>query len=184
MMKVIPQSIPEVLLLEPRVFNDERGYFFESFNARAFEETTGFLPNFVQDNESQSAYGVLRGLHFQYPPYAQAKLVRVVQGEVYDVAVDIREGSPTFGQYVGQILSASNKRQMFIPCGFAHGFLVRSDEAVFAYKCDNFYHKESEGCIRFDDPEMGIDWGIPSGHIQVSDKDKVAPLLKNILTYF
>lgn len=178
-MKVIRTKIEGVVIIEPQVFFDGRGYFFESFSQQRFNELVS--PTiFVQDNESQSTYGVLRGLHFQKPPFAQAKLVRVVKGEVLDVAVDLREGSPTFGQYESVILNEENKRQFFIPRGFAHGFAVLSEEAIFQYKCDNYYAPESEGSVRWDDPTIGIDWRLPAEVIQLSEKDKKAPLLVEV----
>ena len=160
-MELIKTNIPGVVILQPRIFGDERGYFFESFSQRDFEREVR-RPVFVQDNESKSCYGVLRGLHFQKPPYAQSKLVRVVKGSVLDVAVDIRKGSPTFGKYVSVELTEENKRQFFIPRGFAHGFAVLSTEAVFQYKCDNFYAPESEGALAWDDPDLAIDWRLPA----------------------
>ena len=177
-MKVIKTEIPEVVIIEPRVFGDNRGYFFESFSERDFAAEVREV-RFVQDNESKSCYGVLRGLHFQKPPHAQSKLVRVVKGRVLDVAVDIRRGSPTFGRHVAVELSEDNRRQFFIPRGFAHGFVVLSEEAVFQYKCDNYYAPQSEGAIAWDDPELGIDWGIPAGDVILSEKDKVHPKLKD-----
>ena len=161
-MEVIKTSIDGVVIIEPRIFRDERGYFFESFSQREFDEKVGHI-DFVQDNESMSVYGVMRGLHFQRPPYAQSKLVRCVRGKVLDVAVDIRAGSPTYGKYVAVELSEENHRQLFIPKGFAHGFSVLSDEAVFQYKCDNFYHPEADGGISILDDSIGIDWQIPAG---------------------
>ena len=178
-MKVIQTHIDGVVILEPTVFGDSRGYFFESYNKQRFNEATGLDIDFVQDNQSKSCYGVLRGLHFQKPPYAQSKLVRCVRGRVLDVAVDIRKSSPTFGKYVAVELTEDNHRQLFIPHGFAHGFVVLSDEAIFQYKCDNFYHKESEGSIAWNDPEINIDWTIPFDDVILSDKDKVNPLLKD-----
>ena len=170
-MKIIDTEIEEVKILEPDVFGDYRGYFFESFSQREFEEKV-CKTQFVQDNESKSRYGVLRGLHFQKAPYAQSKLVRVVQGSVLDVAVDIRKGSPTFGKYVAAVLSDENKRQMFVPRGFAHGFVVMSPEVVFQYKCDQYYVPESEGGIAWDDPALAIDWQLPVEDIILSEKDK------------
>lgn len=157
-MKVTPTAIPDVLLIEPRVFGDDRGFFFESFNARAFAQATGLAVDFVQDNHSRSAKNVLRGLHYQVPPRVQGKLVRVVQGEVFDVAVDLRKNSKTFGHWVGERLSAEDKRQLWIPPGFAHGFLTLSDTAEFLYKTTDYYSLEHERCIRWDDPEIGIEW--------------------------
>ena len=183
-MEVIQTAIEGVIIIEPRVFGDARGYFFESFNAREFAEKTGITVNFVQDNESKSRYGVLRGLHYQLPPYTQSKLVRVVQGRVLDVAVDIRKGSPTFGQHVAAELTAENHRQFFIPKGFAHGFSVLSDEAVFQYKCDEFYAPQSEGAIAWDDPDLGIDWQLPADMVLLSDKDRHHPRLAEIVSPF
>ncbi len=157
-MKAIPTAIPDVLVIEPRVFGDDRGFFFESFNARAFVEATGFATHFVQDNHSKSARNVLRGLHYQVAPKAQGKLVRVVHGEVFDVAVDLRKNSKTFGQWVGELLSAENKKQLWIPPGFAHGFLTLSESAEFLYKTTNYYSPEHERCICWNDPEIGIAW--------------------------
>lgn len=176
-MEVIKTAIPGVVIIEPRVFNDSRGYFFESFSSRDFNEKVRSV-NFVQDNESKSSYGVLRGLHFQKPPFAQSKLVRVVYGAVLDVAVDIRYGSPTFGQHVAVRLTQENHRQLFIPRGFAHGFSVLSPDVVFQYKCDNFYAPQSEGAIAWDDPDLSIDWLIPSSDVILSEKDKRHPTLK------
>ena len=178
-MNVIETSLKGLIILEPKIFGDSRGYFFESYNKDQFKKDTGLDIDFVQDNQSKSCYGVLRGLHFQKPPYAQSKLVRVVKGRVLDVSVDIRKSSPTFGQYEAIEISEENQRHIFIPHGFAHGFAVLSNEVIFQYKCDNFYNKESEGAIAWNDPEIGIDWGIPSADIILSDKDKVNPLLKN-----
>ena len=170
-MEVIKTDIGGVVIIEPRIFKDERGYFYESFSQREFEEKV-CRTVFVQDNQSKSSYGVLRGLHFQKPPYAQSKLVRCIKGTVLDVAVDIRKGSPTFGKYVAVELSEDNHRQFFSPRGFAHGFAVLSDEAVFQYKCDNFYNKESEGAVAWDDPELCIDWKVPADKVLLSEKDK------------
>ncbi|HFP9649674.1 TPA: dTDP-4-dehydrorhamnose 3,5-epimerase, partial [Escherichia coli] len=163
-------EIPDVLIFEPKVFGDERGFFMESFNQKVFEEAVGRKVEFVQDNHSKSSKGVLRGLHYQLEPYAQGKLVRCVVGEVFDVAVDIRKSSPTFGKWVGVNLSAENKRQLWIPEGFAHGFLVLSEIAEFVYKTTNYYHPESEGCIKWDDSFLMIDW--PNKPIAISEKDK------------
>lgn len=160
-----------MVLLEPCVFEDERGYFFESFSQREFDEKIRRV-TFVQDNQSKSSYGVVRGLHFQKPPYTQSKLVRCIKGAVLDIAVDIRKGSPTFGKYVAVELTEENRRQLFIPRGFAHGFAVLSDEAVFQYKCDNYYNKESEGSIAWNDPVLNIDWRIPVDRIILSEKDR------------
>ena len=176
---VLHTNLPGVLILEPKVFGDARGYFFESWSQRDFEEAVGPV-DFVQDNESKSSYGVLRGLHFQRAPFAQSKLVRVVSGRVLDVAVDLRKGSPTFGQHVAVELNGENHRQCFIPRGFAHGFAVLSPEAVFQYKCDNFYHPEAEGAIAWNDPALGIDWKLPEADILLSERDKHHPLLSQL----
>ncbi len=176
-MNVIPTSIEGLLIIEPRVFNDARGYFFESFSQREFDEKVGPI-TFVQDNESMSTRGVMRGLHFQRPPYTQSKLVRCVKGAVLDVAVDIRKGSPTYGQHVAVELTDDNHRQFFIPKGFAHGFTVLSDIAIFQYKCDEFYHPESESGISIMDESLGIDWRIPKDKAILSDKDTKHPLFK------
>ena len=177
-MEVTKTHIEGVVIIEPRVIGDERGYFMESFSERDFSAQTGVDIHFVQDNESCSKKGVLRGLHFQREPHAQAKLVRVVQGRVLDVAVDIRPESPTFGKYVATELSGTNKRQMFIPKGFAHGYVVLEDHTIFQYKCDEFYHPELEGGIAWNDPQIGIEWGIPECEIILSDKDRNRKLLK------
>ena len=176
MINVIHTAIPGVLILEPKVFGDARGYFFESWSQRDFEAAVRPI-RFVQDNESKSSYGVLRGLHFQKGRFSQSKLVRVVSGRVLDVAVDIRRGSPTFGQHVACELSGENHRQFFIPRGFAHGFAVLSPEAVFQYKCDNYYAPAEEGAIAWNDPALGIDWGIPEADVLLSEKDKHHPHL-------
>lgn len=173
-MNVIETSIPGVVIIEPKVFGDERGYFFESWSQKEFDEKVRPI-KFVQDNESKSHHGVLRGLHFQKGKYAQSKLVRVVKGKVLDVAVDIRRGSPTFGKHVKVELSEENHRQFFIPRGFAHGFVVLSHEAIFQYKCDNFYAPTEEGAIIWDDPFLGIDWMIPQEDIVLSPKDQHHP---------
>ena len=178
MINVIETKIPGVVIIEPKVFGDERGYFFESWSQKDFDEKVRPI-KFVQDNESKSCYGVLRGLHFQKGKDSQSKLVRVVKGTVLDVVVDIRKGSPTFGQHVAVELSAENHRQFFIPKGFAHGFAVLSEEAVFQYKCDNFYAPQSEGAIAWDDPDLGIDWKVPLDKVILSAKDKVHPRLKD-----
>lgn len=172
-MEVIKTEIEGVVIIEPRIFKDDRGYFYESFSQREFEEKV-CRTTFVQDNQSKSSYGVVRGLHFQKPPYSQSKLVRCIKGAVLDVAVDIRKGSPTFGKYVAVELTEDNHRQFFVPRGFAHGFAVLSDEAVFQYKCDNFYNKESEGAVAWDDPELAIDWRIPVDKVLLSEKDKLS----------
>jgi dTDP-4-dehydrorhamnose 3,5-epimerase len=169
-MEVIKTNIEGVVIIEPRIFRDDRGYFFESFSQRDFQEKVCNTV-FVQDNESKSSYGVLRGLHFQKTPYAQSKLVRVIKGAVLDVAVDIRKGSPTFGQHVAVELTEDNHRQFFIPRGFAHGFSVLTDEVIFQYKCDNFYAPQSEGALAWDDPDLGIDWRIPTDKVLLSEKD-------------
>lgn len=179
-MNVIKTDIDGLVIIEPKVFGDSRGYFFESFSERDFKREVADV-DFVQDNESKSSYGVVRGLHFQRPPYAQAKLVRVVKGKVLDVAVDLRKGSPTFGHHVAVELSEDNHRQMFIPRGFAHGFSVLSDEVIFQYKCDNFYAPQSEGAVAWDDPDLDIDWRIPADKALLSDKDMKHPRLKDIL---
>lgn len=170
-MRVINTDIEGVVIIEPEVFGDSRGYFMESFSERDFHKHVAPV-KFVQDNESRSRYGVVRGLHYQREPYAQSKLVRCVVGRVLDVAVDIREGSPTYGKHVAVELSAENHRQLFIPKGFAHGFAVLSQEAIFAYKCDEFYHPEAEAGIAWNDPKIGIDWRLPKEDIILSDKDK------------
>ncbi len=171
-MKVTPLNIPDVLLIEPEVFGDNRGFFFESFNQKRFEEAVGHKINFVQDNHSKSVKGVLRGLHYQLPPMAQGKLVRVTQGEVFDVAVDLRQSSSTFGKWIGEILSSDNKKQIWIPEGFAHGFLTLSDTAEFLYKTTDFYSKEHEQAIRWDDETIRIDW--PMQEVSLSSKDNAA----------
>ena len=177
-MEVIQTAIEGVVIIEPRLFNDARGYFFESFSQRDFDRLVRTV-HFVQDNESKSSYGVLRGLHFQKPPYAQSKLVRVIKGAVLDVAVDIRKGSPTFGQHVAVELTEENHRQFFIPKGFAHGFAVLSETAVFQYKCDNFYHPEADGGISILDKSLDIDWRIPTDKAILSEKDTKHALLKD-----
>ena len=182
-MNVIKTDIEGLFITEPKVFGDHRGYFFESFSERDFNSQVCQV-RFVQDNESKSRYGVLRGLHFQKPPYAQSKLVRVVKGAVLDVAVDIRMGSPTFGRHVAVELTEDNHRQFFISRGFAHGFVVLSDEVIFQYKCDNFYEPESEGAIAWNDPALGIDWKIPAEDIILSEKDKKHPVLAEIVSPF
>ena len=179
-MKVIKTKLEGVVIIEPQVFFDDRGYFFESFSQQRFNEQVAPI-KFVQDNESKSSYGVLRGLHFQKPPFAQSKLVRVVKGKVLDVAVDLRKGSPTFGQYESVVLSEENKRQFFIPQGFAHGFAVLSEEAIFQYKCDNYYAPQSEGNVRWNDPTIAIDWQLPEKDIILSAKDEKAPLLSQLI---
>ncbi len=175
-MNFTPTAIPEVFIIDPKVHGDSRGYFMESFVASRFEKEVCDT-RFVQDNESFSSYGVLRGLHYQLPPNSQSKLIRVIMGRILDVAVDIRVGSPTFGHHVSVELSSDNKRQLFIPRGFAHGFLVLSDKAIVQYKTDNYYAPESERAIRWNDPTLDIDWGVPSSDIILSDKDKKHPYL-------
>ena len=178
-MNITKTDIEGLLILEPKVFGDSRGYFFESWNKSRYEEA-GITCEFVQDNESKSSFGVLRGLHWQAMPYTQAKLVRVISGAVLDVAVDIRKGSSTYGRHVAIELSEENKRQLFIPMGFAHGFAVLSKEAVFAYKCDAPYSPQSERGMRFDDPALGIDWRVKPEHWNLSAKDQVHPFFKDI----
>ena len=180
-MKVTPLNIPDVLLIEPQVFGDDRGFFYESFNQNKFEEAMGKKINFVQDNHSKSVKGVLRGLHYQLTPKAQGKLVRVIQGEVFDVAVDLRQSSPTFGKWVGEIISADNKKQLWTPEGFAHGFLTLSDTAEFLYKTTDFYSKDHECAIRWDDETIGIDW--PVKKVSLSSKDEDAKFF-NEASYF
>ena len=182
-MEIFKSDIEGVVIIEPRIFEDSRGYFFESFSEREFVEKV-CNTRFVQDNESKSSYGVVRGLHFQLPPHAQSKLVRVVEGAVLDIAVDIRRGSPTFGKYVAVELSAENHRQLFIPRGFAHGFAVLSETAVFQYKCDNYYAPQSEGAIAWNDAEIGIDWRIPADKVILSAKDMAHPTLAECNTLF
>ena len=178
-MNIIKTEISGLLIIEPRVFEDARGYFFESFSQRDFDEKVQPIV-FVQDNESKSSYGVMRGLHFQRPPYTQSKLVRCVKGSVLDVAVDLRKGSPTYGKHVAVELTEENHLQLFIPKGFAHGFSVLSDVAVFQYKCDEFYHPEADGGISILDNSLGIDWRIPNEKVILSEKDTKHPLLKDI----
>jgi len=182
-MPFIETGLPDLKVFEPRVFADDRGYFFESFNQNTFSEA-GISSAFVQDNESKSNKGVVRGLHFQHEPFAQAKLVRVVKGKVLDVVLDIRKGSPTFGKVYAIELTEENRLQLYIPRGFAHGFSVLEDETIFQYKCDNFYSKESEGGINYKDPSLKIDWKISEAEALVSDKDKVLPFFKDCLNHF
>ncbi|WP_010522398.1 dTDP-4-dehydrorhamnose 3,5-epimerase [Aquimarina agarivorans] len=182
-MKITTTELPDVLIIEPQVFGDRRGYFIESYNKQKFPSKFKHI-NFVQDNESKSSYGVLRGLHFQTPPFSQTKLVRVIQGSVIDVVIDIRKGSPTFGKTTVQELSEYNKKQLFIPRGFAHGFAVTSESAIFSYKCDNYYSPEHDKGILFNDPDLAIDWIIPSEKLILSDKDIKLPLLKNATDLF
>lgn len=179
-MEVVKTDIDGVVVLKPRVFGDERGYFFESFSMKQFEKDV-YKTVFVQDNESKSKYGVLRGLHYQLPPYTQAKLVRVVKGRVLDVAVDIRKDSPYFGKYVAIELSEDNKYQLFIPKGFAHGFAVLSEEAIFQYKCDAYYAPQYEGAIQYNDPDLNIDWKLPLQDIILSEKDRNHPRLQDAI---
>ncbi|MCR5423398.1 MAG: dTDP-4-dehydrorhamnose 3,5-epimerase [Bacteroidales bacterium] len=183
-MNVIQTHIDGVVIIEPKVFGDNRGYFFESYNDREFKEKTGYDIVFVQDNESKSRYGVVRGLHFQMPPFAQSKLVRVVKGAALDVAVDIRKGSPTYGQHVSVEITEENHRQVFIPKGFAHGFSVLSEEVIFQYRCDAFYNPQSEGALAWDDPDLNIDWKVPSDQVLLSEKDLHHTLFKNFETPF
>ena len=178
-MKFIPQSIPDVILIEPSFHCDGRGYFLETFRKGLFEDAVGYKVSFVQENESKSSKGVLRGLHYQLPPYAQAKLVRVLSGSVLDIAVDIRKSSPTFGQHVSAELTAENKHQLFVPRGFAHGFVVLSDTAIFSYKVDNYYAPASDRGIAFNDCKLNIDWRLSLDFLQLSDKDKDHPSLAN-----
>ena len=181
-MKISNTAINGVVIIEPQVFEDERGYFFESYNQAKMEEA-GLKYNFIQDNQSKSCYGTVRGIHFQKGEFAQAKLVRVLEGTVLDVAVDLRKNSPTFGKYVAVELSAENKKQLMIPRGFGHGFSVLSKTAVFAYKCDNVYNKASEGGIRFNDPDIDVDWKINPEEAILSEKDKNAPFLKEVTCF-
>ena len=183
-MEFIPQAIPEVLLIKPVVHGDSRGYFTETFRQEKFEQAVGHSVAFVQDNESLSSKGVLRGLHFQMQPFAQSKLVRVIEGEVLDVAVDIREGGPTYGRHVSTILSAENKHQFWVPRGFAHGFVVLSDFAIFSYKVDNYYIPECDRGIQFDDAVLNIDWVLPKSTLSLSEKDLNQPTLNAIPSIF
>ena len=183
-MEIVRTAIQDVLVIRPRVFEDARGYFFESFNAREFARETGLELHFVQDNESLSSFGVIRGLHYQRPPYTQTKLVRCVLGRVLDVVVDIRKGSPTYGRHVAVELSADNHTQLLIPKGFAHGFSVLSEKAVFQYKCDNFYQRDSEAGIDLFDPALGIDWQVPAEAAVLSPKDRENPTLATAPVHF
>jgi dTDP-4-dehydrorhamnose 3,5-epimerase len=178
-MKATPTALPEVLLLEPSLFGDDRGFFMESYNRRVFNEAVGYDVAFIQDNHSRSARGVLRGLHFQLPPHAQGKLVRVTTGAVFDVAVDVRRDSPRFGRWIGLELSESNKRQLWIPPGFAHGFLVLSERADFLYKTTDYYTPALERTVRWDDPDLGITWPDAGSPVKLSEKDAMAPVLKD-----
>ena len=183
-MNFFPQSIPDVLLIEPEVHGDSRGYFTESFRQDLLDDFLGYEVNFIQDNESKSSKGVLRGLHYQLPPYEQTKLVRVIEGKVLDVALDIRQSSPTFGQYVSTELSSDNHRQLFIPKGFAHGFVVLSESAVFVYKVDNYYSPDDDRGIAYNDRQIGIDWMLKSDELQLSNKDKSHPTLSEAKELF
>lgn len=178
-MRFIKADIPDIRIIEPIIFSDDRGYFEETYRKDKLEEAIGYSIDFVQDNESKSSYGVLRGLHFQLPPFAQSKLVRVIKGKILDVAVDIRKGSPTFGKYVAVELSEENKRMVFIPRGFAHGFVVLSDEAIFSYKVDNYYSKENDCGIAYNDPALGIDWQLDTDALKLSEKDQIQQLLSD-----
>ncbi|HIF15584.1 MAG TPA: dTDP-4-dehydrorhamnose 3,5-epimerase [Bacteroidetes bacterium] len=183
-MKFIPQSIADVFIVVPNIHSDDRGYFAETFRQDLFEKFIGYKINFVQNNESKSTKGVLRGLHYQLAPYAQAKLVKVIEGRVLDVAVDIRRGSSTFGQHLSVVLTSENKHQLFIPSGFAHGFVVLSDSATFTYKTDNYYAPEHERGIAFDDAELRIDWHLPIEELLLADKDKIYPNLSDAVDIF
>ena len=183
-LKFIPQTIPDVILIKPTVREDNRGFFLETFRQDLFEEALGYKVNYIQDNESKSTKGVLRGLHYQLPPFSQIKLVRVIDGRVLDVSVDIRKSSPTFGQHVAVELTAENKHQLFIPSGFAHGFVLLSDSAIFAYKVDNYYAPEHDRGIAFDDKDLAINWKLPREHLQLSDRDKSNPTLANAKELF
>jgi len=183
-MDFLSQAIPDVLLIKPTVFGDDRGYFVETFRQDKFEAAVGHKIDFIQDNESTSSKGVFRGLHFQLPPYAQSKLVRVIEGSVLDVAVDIRKGSPTYGQYVMAELSGDNKHQLFVPRGFAHGFVVLSEVAIFSYKVDNYYAPECDRGLAFDDKALNIDWPIPIGELKLSQKDQKQPYLSDLEVCF
>lgn len=183
-MKFTPQHIPDVVLIEPAVQGDNRGYFIETFRQDLFEKAIGYSVNFVQDNQSKSIKGVLRGLHYQLPPFSQAKLVRVVEGSVLDVAVDMRKSSPSFGQHVAAELTAQNKHQLFVPHGFAHGFVVLSESVIFAYKVDNYYAPEYDRGIAFNDEKLGIDWKLSVAELQLSDKDKTHPFLADAKDFF
>lgn len=180
----IPQIIPDVIVIEPKVHGDQRGYFVETFRQDLFEQALGYKVDFIQDNESKSSKGVLRGLHFQLAPYAQSKLVRVIEGRVLDVAVDLRQGSPTFGQHVAVELSGENKKQLFVPRCFAHGFVVLTDTATFSYKVDNYYSPENDRGLAFDDADLNIDWQLASDELLLSDKDRKQPSLANLTDSF
>ena len=183
-MNFIPTKIEDLIVIEPKVYTDDRGYFYETYKKRELESYLGYTVNFIQGNESKSTFGVLRGLHFQAPPYAQTKLVRVIQGSVLDVAVDIRKGSKTYGQHITTELSEYNKRQLFIPKGFAHGFVVLSDEAIFSYQVDNYYNKESEGGILFNSSELNVNWQIETKNLKLSSKDKLLSSFKDFTSPF
>ena len=183
-MEFIKQEIPDVILIKPTTHGDDRGYFVETFRQDLFEKAVGYQVNFIQDNESKSTKGVLRGLHYQLPPYTQAKLVRVIEGSVLDVAVDMRKSSPTFGQHVAIELTGENKHQLFVPYGFAHGFVVLSDSATFAYKVDNYYAPAHDRGIAFDDTKLDIDWRLSAQELQLSNKDKIHPNLSNATELF
>jgi len=183
-MKFIPQTISDVLLIKPDLHGDERGYFIETFRQDLLENAIGYKVHFVQDNESKSSYGVLRGLHYQLPPFSQAKLVRVIDGSVLDIVLDIRKSSPTFGQHISIELSAKNKKQLFIPRGFAHGFIVLSESATFAYKVDNFYAPHHDRGVSFDDKKINIDWQLSAKDFKISDKDRAHPFLENAKDLF
>jgi dTDP-4-dehydrorhamnose 3,5-epimerase len=178
-MRVIDTEISDLFILEPKIFGDDRGYFFETYNKMALDNLLGKGYDFIQDNESKSSYGVVRGLHYQLSPFSQAKLVRVLEGKVYDVAVDLRKDSPTFLDWVGVELSAENKRQFLIPKGFAHGFSVLSDTAIFVYKCDEYYHPEAEAGIIYNDPSLNIDWKIKDEDVKISPKDMLLPKVED-----
>jgi len=182
-MNVLKTDFPDLLIIEPKIFGDSRGYFFESYNEKAMANA-GIQSVFRQDNQSLSKYGVIRGLHYQLNPYSQTKLIRVIEGAIYDVALDLRKGSPTFGKWFGVELSAENNRQFYIPQGFAHGFSVLSEQSIILYKCDNFYHPQSEGGILYNDPALGIDWKVDADRATVSDKDKFLPTFSEVETNF
>ncbi|KFC21256.1 dTDP-4-dehydrorhamnose 3,5-epimerase [Epilithonimonas lactis] len=177
-MKLKETPLKDCYIVEPTIYDDDRGYFFEKYNERRFEELTGFNGHFVQDNVSRSTYGVLRGLHLQKGEHAQAKLVSCLEGSVYDVALDLRKESPTFGKWFGIELTGENKLQLYVPRGFAHGFVVLSENATFTYKCDNFYNKQSEGSVLWNDPDLNIDWQLPADDVVLSDKDRIGPTFK------
>jgi len=182
-MNIIKTDFPGLLIIEPKVFGDARGYFFESYSEKIFADAD-IQTVFKQDNQSFSRYGVIRGLHFQHNPYSQTKLIRAIEGAIYDVALDLRKGSPTFGKWFGLELSAENNRQLFIPQGFAHGFSVLSEQTTILYKCDNFYHPQSEGGVLYNDPALGIDWKVDADRATISDKDKILPTFEQVETNF